>query len=71
MFVATLVHTPELCPARKEFSTEFKHWLDGMNDLAKKLGITIRGAYVCPNEHTFYCILDSKDLNSVTSFFPG
>jgi len=71
MFVVTLVHTPELCLARKEFSSEFKHWHDGMNDLAKKLGITLRGAYSCPNEHTFYFILDSKDLNSITAFFSG
>lgn len=71
MFVVTLVHTPELCFARKEFSTEFKPWLDGMNDLAKKLGITIHGAYSCPNEHTFYFILDSKDLKSITAFFSG
>ena len=35
-----------------------------MNDLAKKLGITIRGTYSCPDEHTFYFLLDSKDLNS-------
>ena len=39
MFVATLVHTPELCLARKELSTEFKQWADGMNDLANKPGI--------------------------------
>jgi hypothetical protein len=48
----------ELCLARKEFSAEFKHRLDGMNDLAKKLGITIQGAY--SNEHTVYFIIDSK-----------
>ena len=71
MFVATLVHTPELCLAMKEFNDEFSHWHNGMNDLAKKLGITINGAYSCPNEHTFYFILDAKDLKSVTAFFSG
>jgi len=71
MYVVTLVHTPELCLARKEFSAEFKPWLEGMNDLAKKLGITIHGAYSCPPEHIFYFILDSKDLNSITAFFSG
>jgi hypothetical protein len=71
MYVVTLVHTPELCLSRKEFSSEFKHWLDEMNDLAKKLGMTIHGAYSCPNEHTFYFILDAKDLKSVTAFFSG
>ncbi|MDD1657673.1 MAG: hypothetical protein LUQ41_04335 [Methanomicrobiales archaeon] len=71
MFVVTLVHTPELCLARKEFSTEFRRWFDGMNDLAKKLGIRIQGAYSCPNEHTFYFILDASDLNAITAFFSG
>ncbi|MGB9176488.1 MAG: hypothetical protein WCB46_07110 [Methanoregula sp.] len=71
MFVATLIHPPELCPARKEFATEFKLWTKGMDDLAKTLGITIRGAYVCPNEHTFYFILDAKDFKSVAAFFSG
>jgi hypothetical protein len=71
MFVATLIHSPELCLAREEFADEFKHWTSGMDDLAKKLGITVRGAYVCPNEHTFYFILDAKDLQAVTAFFSG
>jgi hypothetical protein len=71
IFVVTLTHPPALCLSRKEFSTEFTYGHNGKNDLAKKLMITIHGAYVCPNEHTFYFILDSKDLNSVTAFFAG
>jgi hypothetical protein len=71
MFVATLIHPPELCLAREEFADEFKHWTREMDDLAENLGITVRGAYVCPNEHTFYFILDAKDLNAVTAFFSG
>ena len=71
MFVATLVHPPGLCLPREEFAPVYKQWANGMTDLAKNLGITIRGAYVCPNEHTFYFILDSEDLNSVTAFFSG
>ena len=71
MFVVTLSHTPELCLARKEFSTEFRRWFDGMNDQAKKLGIRIHGAYSCPNEHTFYFILESDDFKAITAFFSG
>ena len=71
MFVATLVHTPDLCLARKEFNAESRSWIDGMNDRAKKLGIQVHGAYSCPNEHTFYFILESKDLESITAFFSG
>jgi hypothetical protein len=71
MFIATLVHPPDLCLARMEFSTEAKQWINGMNDLAKKLNIKIHGAYSCPNEHTFYFILESDDLKSITAFFSG
>ncbi|MDD1678010.1 MAG: hypothetical protein LUO93_02340 [Methanomicrobiales archaeon] len=71
MFVATLIHTPELCHARKEFSDETKLWLDGMNDSAKKLGIKIHGAYSCPTEHVFYFVLETDDFKSITAFFSG
>ena len=71
LFVATLVHPPELCLARKEFATETKRWIDGMNDLGKKLNVKIHGAYSCPTEHTFYFILETDDFKAVTSFFSG
>jgi hypothetical protein len=71
MFAATLTHPPELCFAREEFAPEFRNWANGMDGLAKTLGITIRGAYLCPNEHTFYFILDAKDFKSVAAFFSG
>jgi hypothetical protein len=71
MFVATLVHSPDLCLARKEFNTEAKRWIDGMNDLAKKLNLRMHGAYSCPNEHTFYFILESDDFKAITAFFSG
>lgn len=71
MYVVTLTHTPELCLARKEFSSEFKPWLEGMDDLAKNLNIKIHGAYVCPNEHTLYFILESGDFKDITAFFSG
>lgn len=71
MFVATLVHTPELCLAREEFSTETKLWIDGMDEKAKKLGVKVLGAYSCPPEHTFYFVLESDDFKSITAFLSG
>jgi len=71
MYVITLVHTPELCLAREEFGSEAKRWIGGMDDLAKKLNIKIHGAYACPNEHTFYFILESGDFKDITAFFSG
>ena len=71
MFVVILSHTPELCLAREEYSTEFKSWYNGMHAHAKDLGITIQGAYSCPTEHTFYFILDARDYKAITAFFAG
>ena len=71
MYVVTLRHTPELCLAREEFAPAFKPWIDGMEDQAKKLGMRIHGAYACPNEHTFYFILEAGDLKDITAFFSG
>lgn len=71
MFVATLVHPPELCLARQEYAAEFKHWAGMMNENAQKLGITVHGAYSCPNEHTFYFIIESEDFLAIPAFFSG
>ncbi len=71
LFAAILTHTPELCFARNEFAEEFKTWSKGMQDRAKSSGIAIRGAYLCPNEHTFYFILDAKDTGAISAFFAG
>lgn len=71
MFVATLTHPPELCLARKEYASEIRLWIDGMDESAKKLGLKVHGAYSCPTEHTFYFVLESDDLDSITAFFAG
>ncbi|GLI47057.1 hypothetical protein MBOURGENBZM_18490 [Methanoculleus bourgensis] len=71
MFLVTLVHPPELCLARKEFTPETKLWIDGMDDSAKKLGIKVHGAYSCPTEHALYFVLESDDYPSITAFFSG
>ena len=71
MFVITLVHTPELCLARREFAPDIRDWEEEMNDLAAKLRIKILGAYGCPVEHTFYFILESDDFKAITDFFSG
>jgi hypothetical protein len=71
MYVATLIHPPELCLARPEFGTEAKRWINGMSDLARKLNIKIHGAYSCPVEHTFYFILESDNLTDISAFFSG
>ncbi|MFQ5871603.1 MAG: DUF3303 domain-containing protein [Candidatus Geothermarchaeales archaeon] len=66
LFVATLTHPPELCLARKEYIEEGKRWIQGLEESAKELGVKIHGAYVSPNEHTFYFVFDSDSLKAAS-----
>jgi hypothetical protein len=43
-------------------------WAGEMKNSAEKLGIKINGAYVCPNEHIFYFILESDSLMTISEF---
>ena len=71
MFVATLIHPPELCLAREEYGTDSREWINSIDDRAEKLGIRVHGAYSCPTEHTFYFVLESDDFKAVTAFLSG
>jgi uncharacterized protein with GYD domain len=67
-FVIALTHKPEHCFGRKEYMEEGKRWIEQMNKSADKLGVKLERAYVAPNEHTFYFILESDDLKAVSTF---
>lgn len=67
-FVATLTHPPEQCFARKEYLDKYEKWLEEMIPAAKDLGVTINGAYVAPNEHTFYFVLEAESMEAVSQF---
>jgi L-rhamnose mutarotase len=66
IFVATLTHTPELCFGNKEYQAEGKEWVQEMRSRAKKHNVNILGAYLAPNEHTFYFVLESNDFVAVS-----
>jgi hypothetical protein len=68
IFVATLTHPPELCFANSSYKGEGKKWVENMRESAKKLGVKVHGAYVSPNEHTFYFILESDNYNAISDF---
>lgn len=68
LFMISLEHTPEQCFARDEYKAEMKQWAGEMKSSAEKLGIKINGAYVCPNEHIFYFILESDSLMAISEF---
>jgi uncharacterized protein with GYD domain len=63
-----LTHTPENCLARAEYKEEGKKWIANMRKTAQALGVKIESAYVTPNEHTFYLVLESDDFKKVSEF---
>ncbi len=69
--IATLKHSPENCLARPENQDAFKAIQEHSKDLdklQKETGVKLHGSYVCPNEHTFYFILETDDFTGVRKF---
>jgi hypothetical protein len=63
-----LTHTPENCFSREEYKQEGKRWVENMQESANRIGVKVEGAYVAPNEHTFYFILECQGLREVSEF---
>lgn len=68
IFVATLTHPPELCFGNDQYKAQGKKWVENMRESAKELGVKILGAYLCPNEHTFYFVLDADNYKALSDF---
>lgn len=66
MFVATLTHPPDLCFGNKQYQADGREWAEKMRDLAKKHNVKIHGAYLSPNEHTFYFVLEADSLMAIS-----
>jgi hypothetical protein len=67
-YVVTMTHGTENCWARAENEEKAKKWIDGMEETASEAGVEVEGAYVCPNEHTFYFVLEADSFEGVSTF---
>lgn len=67
-FIATLKHTTENCWAQDKNEEKAKNWIAGMDEKAAETGVEVHGAYVAPNEHTFYFVLESESFEGVSDF---
>lgn len=67
-YVVTMEHSPENCWGREENEEKAGEWIDGMDGKAEEAGVEIHGAYVCPNEHTFYFVLEADSFEGVSTF---
>ena len=71
LLIATLKHSPENCLARPENKDVLEAIEERMKDLEKRqkeTGVKLHGRYVCPNEHTFFFILETDDFAGVRNF---
>jgi len=71
LFVAILTHTPENCFGRPEHAKAFeeikKSWAE-RERLQRETGVKVIGAYINPNEHTFFFVLDTDKYENVARF---
>ncbi|MEY7848733.1 DUF3303 domain-containing protein [Natrarchaeobius sp. A-rgal3] len=68
LFVVTAHHSADNCWARSENEEKGEGWVDGMDETAEEAGVELHGAYVTPNEHAFYFVLEADSFEAVTSF---
>ncbi|KAB1186942.1 MULTISPECIES: DUF3303 family protein [Haloferax] len=64
-FIVRLTHSPDNCwarPENQEKATEFQQRLENVDE---ELGVTVHSAFVAPNEHTFYLVLDAESFEGV------
>lgn len=66
-FVAKLTHSADNCWARDEHGGKVTQLVERLDGAEESLGVSVLGAYVAPNEHTFYFVLESDSFESVTS----
>ena len=69
LFVAVLKHSPENCFGRvenAEAAEELREQWKKRDEIRKEAGVKVIGAYINPNEHTFYYILETDDYKGVS-----
>lgn len=68
LFVATLEHSADNCWAREQHKEKAKEWIGTIDERAAEHDVELHGAYVTPNEHKLYFILEVDNFESVTGF---
>ena len=67
LFHVRLTHSPEHCWAREEHEGKASELVARMEDTDESLGVTVRSAYVAPNEHTFYLFVEADTFEGLTA----
>jgi hypothetical protein len=67
LFHVRLTHSPENCWARDEHEGKASELVARMEDAEESFGVSVRSAFVAPNEHTFYLVVESDTFEGLTS----
>ena len=67
LFHVRLTHSPDHCWARDEHEGKASELVARMEDAEDSLGVIVRSAFVAPNEHTFYLIVESDTFDGLTA----
>lgn len=65
-FIAQLTHSADNCWARDENEGKATEMADRLASAEESFGVTVSGAFVAPNEHTFYLMLEAESFEAVT-----
>lgn len=66
-FIAKLTHSPDNCWARDEHQGKASEMADRLATAEDTFGVSVHGAYVAANEHTFHLVLEADSFEAVTS----
>lgn len=67
LFHVRLTHSPDNCWARDENEGKASELVARMEDSEESLGVSVRSAFIAPNEHTFYLTVESDSFEEVTA----
>lgn len=66
LFHVRLTHSPEHCWARKEQEGKASEFVARMEDADESLDVSVQSAYIAPNEHTFYLLVEADTFEGLT-----
>jgi hypothetical protein len=68
LFVVTHSHSAEACPLKDHEDKARDYYRSLMEDVGRKLGVTVVGAYTAPAQHMQFLVLETENLDQLTTF---
>lgn len=68
LFVVTHSHSAEACPLKDHEDKARDYYRSLMEDVGRKLGVTVVGAYTAPVQHAQFFVLETDSLDHLTTF---